>query len=873
MPCHHPVPYLHVTTPWTNFITRSKMAKSPPIQRPKLRRGLGGDWCEREKAKISYRLREQEEEGLRRRKTGEGFCEATRTILPLPPLNHSHLARSVKPPLFSVKFQGGARQGFRLVVLAAVLVSSFRSVLVDSSSRSCILNLYLLVEDGSGFSLNVALSSSINFSVSCSLGDFAHGILVGFGSPSLMIVLESNFLLIPSLAALELGNVREGEKISSTAASLAGLLTVTSICFMSRKLDSPVQTQMAVALFSNPLSGEYHGSNRMERKQHTGRRRVFVQTESGCVLGMDLDRSDNVHTVKRRLQIALNVPTDGSSLTFGDVVLKNDLSAVRNDSPLLLTRNLMHRSSSTPCLSPTGKDLQQRDRSGPIEILGNSVRFTRTRPVVKDMVKAIKMGVDPIPVHSGLGGAYYFRNSRGECVSIVKPTDEEPFAPNNPKGFVGKALGQPGLKRSVRVGETGFREVAAFLLDKDHFANVPPTALVKITHSIFNINDGVNGNKTPQKKLVSKIASCQQFIQHDFDASDHGTSSFPVTSVHRIGILDIRILNTDRHAGNLLVRKLDGVGMFGQVELIPIDHGLCLPETLEDPYFEWIHWPQASIPFSDDELEYIEKLDPLEDCEMLRRELPMIREACLRVLVLCTIFLKESAAYGLCLAEIGEMMTREFRSGEEEPSELEVICMEARTMLAERVEVLSPKADSGDQEFLFDIDCEEAEEDCTLKSAADDYLTRASSFPFANGSGHGRSLLSKLEESIEEEEDSEVEEQGALATLPTLEKVPSVSKLSMSLKNTVLVGEKNHLKHMGSKPGNGYMVNTSSGHRSANEQLPASMCFVKLADMSEDAWTLFLEKFQDMLYPAFAKRKSATLGQRQRQRLGTSCQF
>jgi len=32
----------------------------------------------------------------------------------------------------------------------------------------------------------------------------------------------------------------------------------------------------------------------------------------------------------------------------------------------------------------------------------------------------------------------------------VKPTDEEPLAPNNPKGFVGKAPGQPGLKRSVR---------------------------------------------------------------------------------------------------------------------------------------------------------------------------------------------------------------------------------------------------------------------------------------------------------------------------------------------------------------------------------------------------------------------------------------
>lgn len=649
---------------------------------------------------------------------------------------------------------------------------------------------------------------------------------------------------------------------------------------MSRESDSPVQTQMAVAIFKSPLGTEYPGSQRMEGKQPAGRRRVFVQTETGCVLGMELDRGDNAHTVKRRLQLALNVPTEESSLTFGDMVLKNDLSAVRNDSPLLLTRNFLHRSSSTPCLSPTGKDLQHRDRSGPIEVLGQSDHFARTKLLVKDIVKAIKMGVDPIPVHSGLGGAYYFRNCKGESAAIVKPTDEEPFAPNNPKGFVGKALGQPGLKPSVRVGETGFREVAAYLLDEGHFANVPPTALVKITHSIFNVNDGVNGNKPHKKKLVSKIASFQQFIPHDFDASDHGTSSFPVSAVHRIGILDIRIFNTDRHAGNLLVRKLDVVGRFGQVELIPIDHGLCLPEALEDPYFEWIHWPQASIPFTEDELEYIKKLNPLKDCEMLRTELPMIREACLRVLVLCTFFLKEAALYGLCLAEIGEMMSREFRSGEEEPSELEVVCIEARRMIKEREVLLSPMADLEYEEFQFPIDYGEWELDEMLKmSAEEDFMTRTP-FHFGNGSGHGRPQLPKLEERGEEEEEEEDEEESdeeereVCANFHATEKKPTISNISMSLKNTSL-GEKKQKfpKYAGSKPENGYVVNTSSGRRSANEQLPASVSFVKLADLNEDEWTLFLEKFQDLLYPAFAKRKSATLGQRQRQRLGTSCQF
>ncbi|KAL9665872.1 hypothetical protein QQ045_000193 [Rhodiola kirilowii] len=636
---------------------------------------------------------------------------------------------------------------------------------------------------------------------------------------------------------------------------------------MSRNFDGSVQTQMAVAIFKSPFRGDYHGSKGMQGKQ-AGTRRVFVQTETGCVLGMELDRSDNAHTVKRRLQLALNVSTEESSLTFGDLVLNNDLSAVRHDSPLLLTRNHLHRSSSTPCLSPSGKDIQSRDRSGPIEILGQSNQFDKMRPLVKDIVKGMKKGVEPLPVRSGLGGAYYFRNAKGESVAIVKPTDEEPFAPNNPKGFVGKALGQPGLKCSVRVGETGFREVAAYLLDYDHFANVPPTALVKITHSIFNVNDRVNGNKVKTKNQVSKIASMQQFIHHDFDASDHGTSSFPVSAVHRIGILDIRIFNTDRHAGNLLVRKADKARSFDQVELIPIDHGLCLPENLEDPYFEWIHWPQASIPFSEDEIEYIKKLDPEKDAEMLRMELPMIRDACLRVLVLSTIFLKEAVSCGLCLAEIGEMMSREFRSGEEEPSELERVCIEARRLTAER-ELSSPIAFVPDDEFLFNLDCEETETDFTPKVGLVDFAARTA-FHFGMSNGFGRIPLSKLEECVEEDGEEEVKDRSS--ELPAPKRVPSISKLSVSsMRNTSL--DEKVKKFLVANPPNAHLTNSSSGHRSANEQLPSSPSFVKISDMNEEDWVVFLEKFHELLFPAFSQRKEMTSGQIQRQRLGTSCKF
>ena len=77
--------------------------------------------------------------------------------------------------------------------------------------------------------------------------------------------------------------------------------------------------------------------------------------------------------------------------------------------------------------------------------------------------------------------------------------------------------------------------------------------------------------------------------------------------MHRIGILDIRLFNTDRHAGNLLVRMSKSSrstsSAFGWLEnqysLVPIDHGFCLPEALEPPYLEWLHWPQV-LPHSDD---------------------------------------------------------------------------------------------------------------------------------------------------------------------------------------------------------------------------------------------------------------------------------
>lgn len=201
------------------------------------------------------------------------------------------------------------------------------------------------------------------------------------------------------------------------------------------------------------------------------------------------------------------------------------------------------------------------------------------------------------------------------------------------QGFVGRALGDAGLKPTVRVGEAAMREVAAYLLDHDHFARVPCTVLVRLTHPIFHVaaEPGASADAAPasqsvgsdssstialgsssfmsaaagvpaqQRQAPAKLGSLQEYVTHSGDSSEQGASRFSTRDVHRIGILDLRLLNTDRHAGNLLCRPQEAsdastaLGRLeaGKVALVPIDHGFCLPEALEPPFFEWLHWPQV----------------------------------------------------------------------------------------------------------------------------------------------------------------------------------------------------------------------------------------------------------------------------------------
>ena len=51
-----------------------------------------------------------------------------------------------------------------------------------------------------------------------------------------------------------------------------------------------------------------------------------------------------------------------------------------------------------------------------------------------------------------------------KVVGIFKPFDEEPYADENPRNYIG-TTGSPGIRKGILSGESATREVAAYLID------------------------------------------------------------------------------------------------------------------------------------------------------------------------------------------------------------------------------------------------------------------------------------------------------------------------------------------------------------------------------------------------------------------------
>lgn len=273
-------------------------------------------------------------------------------------------------------------------------------------------------------------------------------------------------------------------------------------------------------------------------------------------------------------------------------------------------------------------------------------------------------------VQNCCGGTYMMRNKSGAQTAVFKPTDEEPYAPSNPKGFTGMMDVESGMKAGVTVGGGAARECAAFLLDHDGRGGVPCTAMLRITHTTLQADRPA--------EVQMKVGSLQRFQLHDCTAEDVGTARFDPTQVHSIGVLDVRTFNMDRNSDNVLVKMASTSS--APVQLVPIDHGYILPsyKHLEEVHACWLYWPQAKEPYSEDMLEYLDALDAEKDLMLLRSTLTL-PEDCLLTLFIGTTLIQTAAREGLTLHDTGMLLVRE---APDRPSAIEEVVSRA-VMLAE----------------------------------------------------------------------------------------------------------------------------------------------------------------------------------------------
>jgi len=125
-----------------------------------------------------------------------------------------------------------------------------------------------------------------------------------------------------------------------------------------------------------------------------------------------------------------------------------------------------------------------------------------------------------------------------------------------------------------------------------------------------------------------------------------------------LALLDLRVFNTDRHGGNLLLLGSDWPKMPG-----PIDHGCCLPPwwALGEARFEaWMDWPQLSDQPSD-----AARTLAAEARRQLPRSCELLKElhlniASIATLRICTCLVAVGVVdLGMPLAKLAQLMVRE----------------------------------------------------------------------------------------------------------------------------------------------------------------------------------------------------------------------
>ena len=300
---------------------------------------------------------------------------------------------------------------------------------------------------------------------------------------------------------------------------------------------------------------------------------------------------------------------------------------------------------------------------------------------------ALDNDITPTLLRDCTGGTYFCYSPFASVEAVFKPFDEEPYCFNNPKGLSPSKFSVE-VDRGIAPGTAGLREAAAFYLDHGHFAGVPETLLVSLSSAYLESQkNGLYSEKV-------KEGSLQLFVPNECSSEDYGPVLFSVTNVQSIAILDMRLLNLDRHANNLLVTRqrlramsrcddvLDAsksrastcrrsmsictAPNHDDILLVPIDHGYSLPvcTTKAVPEWCWRYWYQSQVGIEESVKEYIRKLDVDKDIALLKNNIPEIEEEAIWTLSISTMWLKLGVEAGLTIQALSSF----YFPGEEELS-------------------------------------------------------------------------------------------------------------------------------------------------------------------------------------------------------------
>lgn len=400
--------------------------------------------------------------------------------------------------------------------------------------------------------------------------------------------------------------------------------------------------------------------------------------------------------VKKIIQQKIHIPIQSQHLYFGPLLTSgkalpnhrtlHDAGIYRSGETLLLDVKVGSSALSSSLSSFSTQYKSDIDISS--SMINSTPRLLRS--LVQEARRALALNLKPAFILDGSGGTYFLHNTRKAKIAVFKPADEEPYAENNPRGYIRQPGQDMFLREGVLPGEACIREVAAFMLDHKGFSGVPMTTLVECRHPTFNVNGShlslseggasigahsltlTSSQTTPSSNstLPKKVGSFQEFVRTECSMDDLSPSKISVEEVHKIAVLDIRLMNADRNSANLLVRrrKTDN-----SLELVPIDHGFCLRSVADTSWMDWcwLDWAQLKEPMSRKTKEYIMNLDIEEDAKMLRDRLNIGDEA-LAYFYASSSILKAGTKAGLSLYEIAVICCRNDDLGEV-PSKLEVL--------------------------------------------------------------------------------------------------------------------------------------------------------------------------------------------------------